>query len=186
MTAYTPADTIVAAWIIALTGVGPSIASGSQACSGNWADLPTVPMNSSKPIKPAVERPRKPLGTVARTCKMSSVKISRKVNVPVTEYKYAIPNNMKTSPTRVVINALTAASRAECFAYQKPISKYEHKPMISQPTKKVRRLSEITNTYMPNANRLRKAKKREYIGSTEGTRCLWPCSSTVAPCAANP
>ena len=30
MTAYTPADTIVAAWIMALTGVGPSMASGSQ------------------------------------------------------------------------------------------------------------------------------------------------------------
>ena len=36
-TRYTPAVTIVAAWIKALTGVGPSIASGSQTCSGNWA-----------------------------------------------------------------------------------------------------------------------------------------------------
>jgi hypothetical protein len=48
MTAYTPAETIVAAWIIALTGVGPSIASGSQTCSGHCADLPTVPMKSSR------------------------------------------------------------------------------------------------------------------------------------------
>ena len=31
---------MVAAWIRALTGDGPAIASGSQACSGNWADLP--------------------------------------------------------------------------------------------------------------------------------------------------
>ena len=38
-TRYTPAATIVAAWISALTGVGPSIASGSQTCSGNCADL---------------------------------------------------------------------------------------------------------------------------------------------------
>src|SRR5881227_77987 len=37
---YTPAVTIVAAWISAETGVGPSIASGNQACSGNWPDLP--------------------------------------------------------------------------------------------------------------------------------------------------
>ena len=57
MTVYTPAETIVAAWIIALTGVGPSIASGSQTCSGNCADLPIVPMKSSKPIKPAAEKP---------------------------------------------------------------------------------------------------------------------------------
>ena len=35
-----PAATIVAAWISALIGVGPAIASGSQVCSGNCADLP--------------------------------------------------------------------------------------------------------------------------------------------------
>ena len=45
-TRYTPAATIVAAWISAETGVGPSIASGSQTCSGNCADLPTAPANS--------------------------------------------------------------------------------------------------------------------------------------------
>ena len=49
-TMYTPADTIVAAWIMALTGVGPSIASGSQTCSGNCELLPMVPMTSSTPI----------------------------------------------------------------------------------------------------------------------------------------
>src|SRR5215212_6014721 len=42
-TRYTPALTIVAAWISAETGVGPSIASGSQTWSGNWALLPTAP-----------------------------------------------------------------------------------------------------------------------------------------------
>lgn len=42
---YTPAATIVAAWIRAETGVGPSMASGSHTCSGNWADLPTAPQN---------------------------------------------------------------------------------------------------------------------------------------------
>src|SRR5262245_33735497 len=42
-TRYTPALTIVAAWIRADTGVGPSIASGSQTWSGNWALLPTAP-----------------------------------------------------------------------------------------------------------------------------------------------
>ena len=40
--------TIVAAWMRALAGVGPSIASGNQTCSGNWADLPTAPHNSSR------------------------------------------------------------------------------------------------------------------------------------------
>ena len=40
-----PAVTMVAAWIRAEIGVGPSMESGSQTCSGNWADLPMAPMN---------------------------------------------------------------------------------------------------------------------------------------------
>ena len=44
----TPAVTMVAAWIRAETGVGPSIASGSQVCRPSCADLPIAPMNSSK------------------------------------------------------------------------------------------------------------------------------------------
>ena len=47
---YTPAVTIVAAWINALTGVGPSIASGSQTYSGICADFPVAPTNSSSAI----------------------------------------------------------------------------------------------------------------------------------------
>ena len=40
---YTPAETMVAAWMRAETGVGPSMASGNHTCSGNWADLPIAP-----------------------------------------------------------------------------------------------------------------------------------------------
>src|SRR6185369_571202 len=40
-----PAVTIVAAWISAEMGVGPSIESGSHTCSGTWALLPIAPMN---------------------------------------------------------------------------------------------------------------------------------------------
>src|SRR5258706_14403204 len=47
-TTYAPAATIVAAWISALTGAGPAIASGSQLCNGNCADLPTTPASSSR------------------------------------------------------------------------------------------------------------------------------------------
>ena len=50
----TPAVTIVAAWISAETGVGPSIASGSQKYSGSCALLPTAPRNSSAAIAVAV------------------------------------------------------------------------------------------------------------------------------------
>ena len=45
-----PAVTMVAAWINAEIGVGPSIESGSQTCNGNCADLPIAPTNSSKQV----------------------------------------------------------------------------------------------------------------------------------------
>jgi len=42
---------MVAAWINAETGVGPSIASGNHVCSPNCADLPIAPINKSKLIR---------------------------------------------------------------------------------------------------------------------------------------
>ena len=53
-TRKTPAVTIVAAWISADTGVGPSIASGSQMCSPICALLPMQPTKSSSAIAVAV------------------------------------------------------------------------------------------------------------------------------------
>ena len=47
----TPAVTIVAAWINAETGVGPSIASGNHVCNKNCADLPIAPINKKIQIK---------------------------------------------------------------------------------------------------------------------------------------
>ena len=43
-----PAVTIVAAWIRAETGVGPSIASGNQICSPSWADFPIAAKHNQK------------------------------------------------------------------------------------------------------------------------------------------
>src|SRR6266404_611248 len=67
-TRNTPAATMVAAWINALTGVGPSMASGNQTWSGNCPDLPTAPQKISSAIKvallPSATRPgfsRQPL-----------------------------------------------------------------------------------------------------------------------------
>ena len=54
-TMYTPAVTMVAAWINAETGVGPSIASGSQTYKGICADLPHAPTISSSAM--AVRKP---------------------------------------------------------------------------------------------------------------------------------
>src|SRR6266702_4482157 len=46
-----PAVTMVAAWISAEMGVGPSIESGSHTCKGTCADLPMAPMNRQMQVK---------------------------------------------------------------------------------------------------------------------------------------
>ena len=56
-TMYTPAVTIVAAWMSAETGVGPAMASGSQTCSGTCALLPAAPSMSSSVIAVTVAPP---------------------------------------------------------------------------------------------------------------------------------
>src|SRR4051812_14520770 len=45
-----PAVTMVAAWISAEIGVGPSMESGSHTCNGICADLPIAPMNRQMQI----------------------------------------------------------------------------------------------------------------------------------------
>ena len=121
---------MAAAWMMALTGVGPSIASGNQTCSGHWADLPTVPVKSNSVMMP---RPLRP--TSSMTCwKLSAVKASLKFRVPKVAHMKTIPNIITTSATRVVMKALMAALRGGMRgmgmslgsgysrAYQKPMS----------------------------------------------------------------
>ncbi len=52
---YTPAVTMVAAWMRAETGVGPSMASGSHVCSGSCADLARPPISSRPQIQLIVD-----------------------------------------------------------------------------------------------------------------------------------
>ncbi len=51
-----PAVTIVAAWISAEIGVGPSMESGSQTCSGACADLPMAPTNNRMQISVSTDQ----------------------------------------------------------------------------------------------------------------------------------
>src|SRR5664279_2483460 len=57
-TRKTPATTIVAAWIKAETGVGPSIASGNHICKGNIADFPAPPIKTRVSPQVNAETPR--------------------------------------------------------------------------------------------------------------------------------
>ena len=49
---------MVAAWISADTGVGPSIASGSQMCNGNIALLPAPPIKMHVIAQQSTEHPK--------------------------------------------------------------------------------------------------------------------------------
>ena len=66
-----PAVTIVAAWIKADMGVGPSIESGNQTWSGNWADLPMAPINRQMQITVIKDQPTPPNNSICRTAKFS-------------------------------------------------------------------------------------------------------------------
>src|SRR5579883_1432714 len=108
-TMKTPAVTIVAAWISAETGVGPSIASGSQVCRPSCADLPIAPINSriQAKVSAGTRQPRKSItvltwcGAAANTVsKLSDPKITKTVKMPRAKPK---------SPTRLTTNASIAA-----------------------------------------------------------------------------
>src|SRR5439155_1624238 len=149
---YTPAVTIVAAWMSADTGVGPSIASGSHTYSGIWADLPVAPTNNRSAIVETVPNVVSlPYGTRARA-------ISRKSSVPKWTKASSTPRMKPKSPMRLTMNAFLPASEAVFFSYQNPINRYEHSPTPSQPTNITRKLAPSTRTSMNDANRLRYEK----------------------------
>ena len=109
-TMYTPAVTMVAAWIRAETGVGPSMASGSQTYRGICADLPVAPKNISSEI--ALRTP-KPATSGAKWPPRSSALTSVNRTVPSTDIMSSIPRMKPASPTRFMMNAFLPASAAD-------------------------------------------------------------------------
>ena len=101
----TPAVTMVAAWISAETGVGPSMASGSQVCSTSCADLPQAPAKSSTPITSMEEKPK----MVWPCASGSAAKISLKPSSPKVQKVSAMPIMKNRSPTRLTMKAFIAA-----------------------------------------------------------------------------
>ena len=122
-TMNTPAVTMVAAWISAETGVGPSIASGSQVCSPNCADLPIAPTNNSKQIV-VITSTRAPRNEkVAPAWPGTAARIASSETVPNTMNVAKIPSEKPKSPTRLTTNALIAAALALGLWYQNPINR---------------------------------------------------------------
>ncbi len=145
-TRYTPAVTIVAAWIRAETGVGPAIASGSQTCSGICADLPEAPMNSSTPTTLA-DTATGPARNAALMTSMSSV--------PKAKYSRNMPSRNPASPMRLVMNAFLPAAAFSGSSNQNPMRRYDASPTPSQPTNSTSSERPSTSISMKNRNRLR-------------------------------
>src|SRR5262249_16794362 len=99
---YTPAVTMVAAWMGAETGVGPSIASGNQVCSGNCPDLPQAPSSSSSVIATSIAADRwdAPAKTPSKEVVPSVANISMTAS------------DSPTSPIRFITNAFLPAVAA--------------------------------------------------------------------------
>src|SRR3954470_21475008 len=150
---YTPAVTIVAAWISAETGVGPSIASGSQVCSGTCADLANAPISSS--TQPATSEP----SLYEKTASTAS-NVLRKSSEPVPRKMKNVPSTSPTSPTTLMTNALMPACVAVVRRYQNEISMYDAAPTNAQPTSRITKLPARTSSSMLNTKKFRYAKKR--------------------------
>ena len=94
---------MVAAWMSALTGVGPSIASGSQVWSGTCADLATAPPSSPSATSTAsVDPSPSASGAAAKTVEKSSD--------PVCWTRMKSARTNVASPTAFMTNAFLPAS----------------------------------------------------------------------------
>ena len=92
---------MVAAWMSAETGVGPAIASPSQDCSGNCADLPQAASRSMSPIAvsvPSLALPSAPLSTVPKSTAPKVANMSPSAMI------------RPRSPMRLATNAFFAAT----------------------------------------------------------------------------
>src|SRR5664279_422514 len=103
---------MVAACISAETGVGPSMASGSQVCSRNCADLPMAPMNSSRQISVSTSGCQPKNHMVLPVSDGAWAKTVSKSIAPTSANRAKMPSAKPKSPTRLTTKALIAAALA--------------------------------------------------------------------------
>ena len=108
----TPAVTMVAAWISADTGVGPSMASGNQVCRPNCADLPMAPMNSIRQISVSASMCQPKNRMVLPVSDGACAKMVSRSTAPVSMKIAKMPSAKPKSPTRLTTKALMAAAFA--------------------------------------------------------------------------
>ena len=115
---------MVAAWINALTGVGPSIASGSHTYSGICADLPVAPTKSNNAIVVSTGAPAASACALSapssawRIPELAAVSVSpAEVNRIVAKVTAVskMPRMNPASPMRFTMKAFLPASEADFF-----------------------------------------------------------------------
>ena len=107
---------MVAAWMSAETGVGPSMASGSQVCSGSWADLAKAPTSISRQAATSV-------GSFCPKASSASANTPAKSSAPVPLSSRKAAITRPTSPITLITKALMPACVAVLRRYQKEISR---------------------------------------------------------------
>src|SRR5207247_9508093 len=105
-----------------------------------------------------------PSGASARAISWNSI-VPNRTNASNT------PSRNPKSPMRLTMNAFFPASDADCFTYQKPISRYEHSPTPSHPMNRTRKLEPRTSTSMNAANRFKYEKYR--ANSASGSSSMY-------------
>ena len=99
------------------------MASGSQVCSRNCADLPIAPMNSSRQVSVSASacQPKKSMVLPVRPG--AAAKMVSKSVEPISMKIAKMPSAKPKSPTRLTMKALIAAALADGLWYQNPISR---------------------------------------------------------------
>ena len=111
---------MVAEWSRAETGVGPSMASGSQTWIGNWALLPMTPQK--------ISRAQRVIWGCVSLWAMAALLMSKmpspgRLRSFMKKVRKTRPMKKPISPKRVTTKAFLPASEAENFSYQKPIKR---------------------------------------------------------------
>ena len=105
-----PAVTIVAAWISAEIGVGPSIESGSQTCSGTCALLPIAPMKRQMHMIDNSDQSAAPARwSVVDSKFFACANTGAYSSVPKYATMRPMPSTKPKSPTRFARNAFRLA-----------------------------------------------------------------------------
>lgn len=133
------------------TGVGPSMAEGSQGCRPNWADFPVAASN--KPIRGRV------VFSVLRT---NICWISHEFELAI---NHAMDRINPISPMRLYRMACSAAVLASVRPYHQPISRKDIIPTPSHPTNNWKILLAVTRISIVIRNVSKYLKKRLMLAS---------------------